>query len=311
MKISSLSFPKYRHSRKTGDDTSLILPGLLAVFDGASSETVNASGESPGKAASVAAANAIAAMVLNAQFFDASAEEICDQVQQHIALLRGRFSDEGNPVTTMAAVGFDGGMARIFVVGDSGVRINGTQVFRHLKRVDDVWTNARVHVFRILSGKHDDLDLVETLSRRCTFSGLHYAESQKILTADEIDQVLTETLKLVPVDGAEMLLRYGIKKQHEFANDADHPLGYSLLNDRKTSMTDVIDVSMKLDEITSAEIFSDGYFSIPTGTSIEDWENEFDAVEHSDPNKVGEFSSVKGSTATEFSDDRTVIAAAF
>jgi hypothetical protein len=57
----------------------------------------------------------------------------------------------------------------------------------------------------------------------------------------------------------------------------------------------------------SLEIFSDGYLSLPAGTDVADWEAEFDRVEAADFHKLADYPSVKGSTSTEFSDDRTVV----
>ena len=51
--------------------------------------------------------------------------------------------------------------------------------------------------------------------------------------------------------------------------------------------------------------------SCPAGTSARDWEDEFFRVEAQDFHKCGAFAGVKGSTSTQFSDDRTVLTVHF
>lgn len=310
MKISSFAASKYRDLHAGGDDTTLILPDLLGIFDGASSASASASGESPGKAASVAAAFAVTDLVLNGRFMSASAEDICNQIQKRIAEAKTRFPSSVNPATTMAATGFTGDKLRIFAVGDSGVRINGSTIYRHLKPIDDIWTIARGKVFGLLAARHSDLDQVEAMARNCAFMGLMQAQTDNILTPSEIEAIIAETLAQIPTDGVEDFLRDGIKTQTEkYGNNPDHPLGYSVLSESKTMLADVIDVTLAAGEVETIEIFSDGYFAYPDEVSVKGWEEKFAQVEAEDFNKIGAYLGIKGSTAGEFSDDRSLIVA--
>jgi hypothetical protein len=70
------------------------------------------------------------------------------------------------------------------------------------------------------------------------------------------------------------------------------------------------DVLLSKNDVTSIEIFSDGYVSIPTsGIRVGDWEKEFERVETVDFHKTGAFPAVKGSTSVESCDDRTILSA--
>ena len=218
MKISSLSIPKYRDLHAGGDDTTLILPGLLAVFDGASSPVTGAGGESTGKAASVAAANTVAGMVLEGSFMDAEAGEICDRIRIAIAEAQRRFPEGAHPATTMSAVAFGAGKLRILSVGDSGVRINGSEVYRHLKPIDDIWTMGRVLCFKALSRRHTDMDAVEAMARRCAFQGLDRARAENVLTEAEAKAIHAETLA---AHAAAVLARY--KQPRLYRQVADLP----------------------------------------------------------------------------------------
>ena len=72
-------------------------------------------------------------------------------------------------------------------------------------------------------------------------------------------------------------------------------------------MKDVIDVSLDIKNVKSIELFSDGYFAVPANVTIEAWEQMFAEIEKIDPHKIHKYPNVKGSTTTDFSDDRSVI----
>lgn len=60
-------------------------------------------------------------------------------------------------------------------------------------------------------------------------------------------------------------------------------------------------------DITSIEIFSDGYPSLPAVPSVAAWEAAFRSAETEDFSKIGRYAAVKGSTTTQFHDDRSVV----
>ena len=59
--------------------------------------------------------------------------------------------------------------------------------------------------------------------------------------------------------------------------------------------------------VQSIELFTDGYFSLPSEIDLATWEAEFQRVEEVDLHKIESFPAIKGSTSSEFSDDRSVV----
>ena len=69
----------------------------------------------------------------------------------------------------------------------------------------------------------------------------------------------------------------------------------------------ITDMHLPDAEVRSLEIFSDGYYGLPEGTHVTDWERRFAEIEIEDPHKIHAYPEVKGSSGAEFSDDRTVL----
>ena len=63
--------------------------------------------------------------------------------------------------------------------------------------------------------------------------------------------------------------------------------------------------------VRSIELFTDGYMSVPKGSRVSDWETEFLRCEAEDFTKTAAYASTKGSSSTQFSDDRTVLTVYF
>ena len=110
---------------------------------------------------------------------------------------------------------------------------------------------------------------------------------------------------------AAPLADLGTGGQYSYCNRAGHSLGYAVLDGTHTQGPDVLSLSRRKCEVHSIELFTDGYMSCPVGTSVRDWEDEFFRVEAQDFHKCGAFAGVKGSTSTQFSDDRTVLTVQF
>ncbi|MCV0428384.1 MAG: hypothetical protein K5905_23245 [Roseibium sp.] len=310
MQISSLTFPKDRTGRQAGDDSLLILPGICGVFDGASSGATGP-GMSPGQAASRAAASVLGEFAATRTMTDIPAGEIFSAVRERISQTERLLGNTFRASTTMAAAFFGVDKIRLLVVGDSGIRINGDQVYRRLKHIDDLSTTARIEVFNMLNHKERSTDEVEAQTRRISFQGLDYGVREGLLTEDDAIQICSlvtnRYTEIVAPQQAEAFLRTGIRCQYMYANRSDHPLGYSSLNCDPILMDDVIDVSKPAEDIETLEFFTDGYFDIPGEVSVSAWEKAFDACETVDFHKTKSFPSIKGSTSREFADDRSVI----
>ena len=312
MQITTFTAPKDHSLRTPGDDTLLILPGVLGVFDGATAPQKNRPvGTSSGRIASQAAALTVAALAERGELASAPAARIFAEISARIRTASQRHGMEGKPSTTMAIAIRDGGALRFLAVGDTGIRLNGTRVLRHEKPVDAVSTLARIRVHGLLSARLDDPDEVERLARQVSFEGLSAAREAGILAAAEITAIRDEAQARFASHNQGGAVRNflddGIRNQFRLANNADHPLGYSTLNSDETLLADVIDLRLPLADVHSIEIFSDGYYGLPTEVSIAAWEQAFAEAERADFAKLDPSASVKGSTSREFSDDRSVI----
>lgn len=312
MQISSLTLPKDRSLRVPNDDTVLILPGLLGVFDGATSPQGKA-GSSSGRLASQSAALAVAQLAIEGTLTDLPAAAIFAPISARIRQASQRQGMLGKPSTTMALAVFGTEDVRLLLVGDSAIRVNGTQLIQRKKPIDDVSTQSRLAVHAILTARHDDKDQVEQLCRFVAFEGYTAAVAQGILTVVEVGRIRTDLVDRFAAQSDPETLRgfldMGIRSQFHLANRRDHPLGFSTLNSDETSLADIIDMRLPRAGVRSLELFTDGYFLIPDSIDIAAWEQAFAQSEAEDFHKTGRFANVKGSTSREFADDRSIIVA--
>ena len=321
MKIESRTTPKYRDLSQPGDDVLVVLPQrLYAVFDGATDTAgVSVQGESPGR---LAARQAALAMVRYASAPGqglATASDLMMAMNQSIA--SGLAAAGAGPVragTTAAIVEDAGDSLRFLMVGDSGVRINGTELLRMHKDIDLIYAAGRVEVFRLLQARGWVGDALEQQTRQLVFKGWAACDPQ-LLSVSDVAKLLAQAQavcapRLQPDAIAEVpqLLLAGIAGgQYGYCNRVDHSLGYAVLDGTHTQGPDVLSLSRRKSEVHSIELFTDGYMSCPAGTGVRDWEDEFFRVEAEDFHKCGAFAGVKGSTSTQFSDDRSVLTVHF
>jgi len=92
--------------------------------------------------------------------------------------------------------------------------------------------------------------------------------------------------------------------QGDFQNNTSGPLGYDGI-DTPMALVQVID--RERSTVSSIELFTDGYFETAETPAVAAWEASFREVERSDPDKIDRYPSPKGSTASGYADDRTVI----
>ena len=321
MKIESCSTPKCRDLSQPGDDILVVLPQCLyAVFDGATDTSgVVVQGESPGRMAARQAAMAMVRYASPPDHALGSAQDLMRAMNQSIA--SGLTAAGAGPVragTTVAMVEDAGDSLRFLIVGDSGIRINGTELLRINKDIDLIYTAGRVAVLRQLQARGWREDALERETRQLVFKGLAQADPA-LLSAPDVAQLLAQAQaacapRLQPdaIDQVPLLLLAGIAGgQYAYCNRVGHSLGYAVLDGTYTQGPDVLSLSRRKSEVHSIELFTDGYLSCPAGTSVRDWEDEFFRVEAQDFHKCGAFAGVKGSTTTLFSDDRTVLTVHF
>jgi hypothetical protein len=313
MKFEMFSHPKDRMAIIPSDDVLLMLPDVFGVFDGATDPRGGngTTGKSSGLFAAEIAARYCGRTFSDLDRFSMTTQDLMLALTAELAIASSGERYQSRPTTTMAIALIGPGTVRIIVSGDSGVRVNGATIYRHEKCIDDVSAAARIAVFNLLLDKGGNPDGIEISARRAIFQGLDTCVNDGVLNQAETDELIASVAKsLSEIANAEIIesfLRNGIKSQSEFGNDDDHPLGFSVLNGSSPSMKDVIDVSLDIKNVKSIELFSDGYFAVPTNVTIEAWEQMFAEIEKIDPHKLHKYPNVKGSTTTDFSDDRSVI----
>lgn len=313
MRTELLSVAKYRDASRPGDDVALVLPGLVCgVFDGATdARGTIVDGVPAGRLAALTVAREMAAAAMDPATADLPAEALIARLSD---ALRARTAPLGLPIvpsTTLTVVLDCGADWRILSLGDSGVRINGTEVLQVCKLIDDVSTAARVRMFDIFRSRSDDPDAAEAAARRGILLGLDLAVEEGALTRAEAEAILAETPEVTGLRAEAGLvadfLRGGIQTQHRFANQTGNPLCFDTMNGTAPRLGQWLDERRAKSAVHSLEIFSDGYPAPPGAVSVAAWEDAFAAAEVEDYHKTGRFASVKGSTRDEFHDDRTIL----
>lgn len=320
MRIDCLSVSKYTTPGKAGDDIPVVVPGrCYAVFDGATDVNgTTIAGVGSGRFAALQASAALIDTLASHRPGTRTPEELVAILNARLgAALDAESQARGRPIsaaTTMALVEEIGDSLRFTLVGDSGIRVNGTETFQSLKPIDDIMSAGRVALYHHLRRRgHSEAEL-EPDSRRGVFHGFDEAVPA-LMSADEAADVVAEARRMLTgrlddalLDFVEPMLRAGIAKgQYRFANQAGHPLGYAVIDGTVSRGFGLISFERPRHSVRCVEIFSDGYLEPPTGTALADWEAAAARIEREDPTKTVSHWGVKGSAPEQLFDDRTVI----
>ena len=315
MNLEAFSRSKYKTGRKPGDDIILVQPDhVLAVFDGATDPTgAFYDGESSGRIAARSAAECTSRLAATGELVSASGRDIFQALSDSVRDAAIQRNIAHPPSTTAAIVVSAGEHYRLLALGDTGIRINGSVVYQHHKLIDTVSTAARIAVHGVLSGRMANFDEAELATRKVIFDGLEAAVKTGRLTSEDASAAIDAAV-LASDATREIVAGFltgGIRTQFHYANSAQ-ALGYASINGRDVILNGTTDILLPKRDVSSIEIFSDGYVSIPAdGIHVHDWEKEFERVETLDFHKTGRFPAVKGSTSFEYCDDRTVLCASF
>jgi hypothetical protein len=205
------------------------------------------------------------------------------------------------------------------MVGDSGLRINGLYITHMTKDVDRLFTQVRLATREVLRGQGLKGDALEMANRELVFKGLNPSRQATILPSKVLEilaqvsaacrgQLMPDAMDCLP----DMVSRGISGGQYQFANQVSHSLAYASVDGSQTRGKDLRYFSRPLADVHSIELFTDGYMSCPqSGVSVMDWEANFAQDEAQDPEKIGHYAGVKGSTEAYFSDDRTVLSLSF
>ncbi len=313
MKIEIASHSKYRAPGRLGDDVFLALPGgVFGVFDGATdARGTLINGLAAGRFAALTVSGASAALLADQAARELPADDIIAHLSAALARRTNTLDLPIPPSTTLALCIEIGANWRFIALGDSGFRLNGQEVLCTNKIIDDVSTHARVALFAHLQSRLSDPDAVEIASRQGIFLGFDKAVVDGVLPERLARQIIRDTIAATGLsahaDVVRTFLSGGICTQHRYANASDNALCFDTMNGTAPVLGQMIDETRPKEAIQSIEIFSDGYPDVPAQVSTAAWEAAFAKAEAVDFHKIGRFATVKGSTTTEYFDDRTVI----
>ena len=313
MNIEAFSRCKYRAVDCPGDDVPFILPGIaIGLFDGATDAKGALINSTPaGRMAALNAAECAAQLLTPPENRKMPARELVNKLSTLYAKSFEKYSLSPLPATTLALAIDCGENWRFFCLGDSGIRINGSETLRHTKLIDDVATFARVALFHDLSKRLPDLDSAEMAARRVIFLGFDDAVKDGILGRQLADNIIAQTIVALSLqnEGAIVgdFLAAGICMQYRFANEVGNSLCYDVLADGTPQIGDWVDALRPKEDVQSIEVFSDGYAKLPDNPTVAAWEAAFEATDREDFHRISEYATVKGGTEHEFFDDRTVV----
>jgi len=313
MRLELCNQSKYRHSGRLGDDVPLIVPGeVYGVFDGATdARGTTIDGVGAGRLAAETVARATARLARDAATRDLPVAGLIEALSTALA---ARTAPLGLPIppSTTLAVAFDCAAEWRFVaLGDSGIRLNGSEVLRREKLIDQVSTLARVAVFLDRRTQHDDPERAEAEARAAILLGFDQAVASGVLTRDRAADIIRDVTNRTGLSDHAGLVRGflcgGIQTQFGFGNATGNPLCFDTMSGTRPLLGETIDIRRPKSAIHSIEIFSDGYVDPPAAVSVAGWEAGFEAAEREDYHKIGRHAGVKGSTRDEVFDDRTVL----
>lgn len=297
---------------EANEDRLVVLPGrLYAVLDGVTARSpARYDGMLSGQFAAVLAQSALE------RGLPRDGKAIVAALTTALAGASKRLGLEGAPAglrlsTTMALALDHGEQVEIILVGDSGVRIDGGAIHHMTKVLDSITAALRTAAWLRATRLTDDPVVQERLSRAVVMHG----------TAGSVEGWADVDLQAVGVTAAAAcakrfpdvradlvadLLHGGIvNAQGRHQNNPDSPLGYGCLDG--TTIPDRFIGRLFLKTPQTIELFSDGYFAPGHDFGVASWEQRFAEVEHDDPAKIGQYASVKGSTAGMWSDDRSYL----
>ena len=244
-------------------------------------------------------------------------EAIADAYRRHGIARAPRGAIPTRFSATLALVTLHGGCGSPRLVGDSGVRLNGERCMQVEKDLDLITSTLRQQAWPVIAAVSDDPAVRERLSRQLAFYGTGQGPGALLpgLTRDDLAAIEraavaanAEMLPHVPHADIENLVRGGIvNAQGGYQNDPATMLGYSCLDgfDVPDGLVDIR--SFRRSEISTVELFSDGYFRRGAGFGVASWEAAFTEVEREDAEKIRLFFSPKGSTRDSLADDRTYL----
>ena len=326
MKIEAFSEGKNLDDPEANEDQFLVLPELgYAVFDGATDNTGHLyDGKRGGWHASRIAMHAVAEQMLGQTARGLGPARLIEHISTAMRIAYARHgildvarSDHEFRFGATLTLAMDlGEIFRFVLIGDSGLRINGAEIFMNEPAHDLVTASLRVEGYRMVDEAGGTAEDRARVGRAGAFYGAAKLHPDMQPWLDETKRaVLYERslawsrarLPAVPEADIRHLLDTGISGQSRFANNAISPLSYTVLDGFDVPLAQVQTFDRSRTAVHSIELFTDGYFAPAAVPALSAWEATFAEVERIDPEKIGAYPSVKGSGPRMNTDDRTVV----
>jgi hypothetical protein len=215
----------------------------------------------------------------------------------------------------LALVLTDGESFRCILIGDCGLRVNGETLFLSRHPGEELAAKVRAIIYRFLNDKLIDDPQRSLAARAYTVAGMqrYLPDHSSSLKRHEWEGLRNQMLSELPKRHPELeptlieqVILTGIEGLAQHRNTAS-PFAFASIDGFPVPPDLIQDMMMPCADVDVIELFSDGYFLIPKGTMIRDWEQQFMQLERDDPAKVSIVLSTKGSGDGLFTDDRTVM----
>ncbi len=328
MYVEAFSEGKNLDAPDENEDQFIVVPDrFYGVIDGVTSRTGRRyQGMLAGRLAGLVVRRAVAEHLLDdGGLCRCHAPDLIDHVNRALRAAYHQFgmleqakADTGVRFGATLALMCDlGSTFRFILVGDSGVRIKPHEFVRDDNALDLITASLRQNIYRRLQGAGATTSDCEKASRACAFHGTTAVHDDMLpwITGQTLESVFDECYEScaarfpeVPRKEIIKLLRGGVVDgQGEFQNSAEYKLGYACFDgfDIPPGLISVFDRPKAAAD--TVELFTDGYFAIPQGRTVADWEAAFDEIERSDPAKIDRHPSVKGTVGRIRADDRTIV----
>jgi hypothetical protein len=325
MHLEAFTLAKNPNDAARNEDRYVVVPGrAYAVIDGVSDKTgLRYNGLTGGQAAGQAVEEIIREVCRIERPETIEADWLSARLQERFRTLLDEISASGTseapPATwfgAQLALALEGRTAfRFIVIGDSGLRLNGREVFRFRQPLDDICAAIRKAVWNHLGARGVPSALKNEIARAYTVEGLAAVLPRWM---DWIDENTLPGLRQKAIADAARIQRKldhaviekavlgGLREQNLYINRI-HPLGSPCINGFPIPHEFIMQFDRNIDDVETIELFTDGYFGYPNGTRVADWEEHLARIEAVDPEKTGDYASTKGSANGLFTDDRTVL----
>ena len=209
----------------------------------------------------------------------------------------------------------EGSHYRFIVVGDTGLRINGREIFFNRKPGDVICAQLRAAVYRHMTGTGADGETANTWARAYTVDGLKAVLPGTPRALSEVnlaplrEAARAQCLSRLPGIAAEIVenvLNEGLKGAYRYRNRPG-PLGFACIDGSPVPRDMIVEFKRPAGSIHCIELFSDGYPGAPERAAFDDWEALHARVERDDPERISTWPDTKGSAPGRFADDRTIL----